>query len=91
MKLNKEQLILLGNICKKDGMTGSSSGELDEMVRNGLLTKQTDRSAMSSTIPPYTGKQSTEKTINKKCDIPSRSVTDRDGDLKTILLTLKKA
>lgn len=41
MKLNKKQLILLGNICKKDGMTGSSSGELDEMVKNSLLTKQT--------------------------------------------------
>ena len=40
MKLNKKQPILLGNISKKDGMTGSSSGE-DEMVRNGLLTKQT--------------------------------------------------
>ena len=41
MKLNKNQLILLQNICKKDGMAGRPSGELDEMVRNGLLTKQT--------------------------------------------------
>lgn len=41
IKLSKMQLIHLGNICKKGwGGYSKPSAELDEMVENGLLTKE---------------------------------------------------
>ena len=40
IKLSKMQIIHLGHICKKGwGGYGEPSAELDEMVKNGLLTK----------------------------------------------------
>ena len=40
IKLSKMQLIHLGNICKKGwGGYSKPSDELEEMVKNGLLTK----------------------------------------------------
>lgn len=40
VELNKMQLIHLENICKKGwGGYSKPSDELDEMVKNGLLTK----------------------------------------------------
>lgn len=41
LELSKMQLIHLKNICKKGwGGYSKPSDELDEMVRNGLLTKE---------------------------------------------------
>lgn len=41
IKLSKMQIIYLGNICKKGwGGFSEPSVELDEMVENGLLTKE---------------------------------------------------
>ena len=40
IKLSKMQLIHLGNICKKGwGGYSKPSDDLEEMVKNGLLTK----------------------------------------------------
>lgn len=40
IKLSKMQIIHLGNICKKGwGGYSKACDELDEMVKNGLLTK----------------------------------------------------
>lgn len=42
IKLSKIQIIHLGNICKKGwGGYSKPSDDLEEMVKNGLLTKET--------------------------------------------------